>query len=253
MPLTAPDLSTFDPGLNAVVVGASGGIGQAFVDQLVASPRVNHVYACSRNITGDRNKKITHLPIELLNETTIEQAAHRIHEQIGEVQLVIVATGLLHRPEQIQPEKSLRQIDAQNMQDLYQINAVGPILVAKHFLGLLSKNQKSVFAALSAKVGSIDDNQLGGWHAYRSSKAALNMLVKNGAIELARKNPNALAVTLHPGTVKTSLSAPFSKNVSAAGLFSPERSAHSLLSVINDLVPADSGYLYSWNGERIPF
>jgi NAD(P)-dependent dehydrogenase (short-subunit alcohol dehydrogenase family) len=139
------------------------------------------------------------------------------------------------------------------MAELFAINAIGPALIAKHALPLLRKPGRSVFAALSARVGSIGDNRLGGWHSYRASKAALNMLVRNFALELTRRNPEAIAVTLHPGTVDTGLSEPFQRGVMAGKLFTPDFAAEQLLSVIEALTSTGSGKLYAWDGSEIPF
>jgi len=138
------------------------------------------------------------------------------------------------------------------MERSYRINAIGPALVAKHFLPLLTRERKAMFAALSARVGSIEDNQLGGWHAYRASKAALNMLLKTLSIELARQNPTAICVGLHPGTVDTRLSGPFQRGVPEGKLFSPQKSARHLLNVLDTLSPEQSGQIFAWDGQRIP-
>jgi NAD(P)-dependent dehydrogenase (short-subunit alcohol dehydrogenase family) len=139
------------------------------------------------------------------------------------------------------------------METAFRLNTIGPALVAKHFLPLLAKDRKSVFAAISARVGSIEDNHLGGWYAYRASKAALNMVIKTLSIELARRNTNALCVGLHPGTVDTPLSTPFQSGVPEAKLFSAARSARHLLTVLDNLTPENSGCLYAWDGSQIPF
>jgi len=136
---------------------------------------------------------------------------------------------------------------------MFAINTIGPALIGKHCAPLLRKGGKSVFAAISAKVGSITDNRLGGWHSYRASKAALNMMVRNFAIELGRTNPDAIAVTLHPGTVDTPLSRPFQRNVQPEKLFTPAQSAEYLLAVLDKVTPRDSGDLLSWDGNTLPF
>jgi NAD(P)-dependent dehydrogenase (short-subunit alcohol dehydrogenase family) len=168
--------------------------------------------------------------------------------------LVIVATGVLHdSTSAIAPEKSWRAIDPAAMADVMATNTIGPALVAKHFLPLFPRDRRAVFAALSARVGSIGDNRLGGWHSYRASKAALNMLVVNFAIELARTHPQGIAIALHPGTVDSALSAPFQKNVPPEKLFPAEVSARYLLAVLDGLGPADSGGLFAWDGTRLPY
>jgi NAD(P)-dependent dehydrogenase (short-subunit alcohol dehydrogenase family) len=139
------------------------------------------------------------------------------------------------------------------MANVYAANAIGPALIAKHCLPRLPRDRRAVFAVLSARVGSIGDNRLGGWHSYRASKAALNMLVRNFAIELERSNPRAVVAALHPGTVDSRLSAPFQRRVAPGRLFSPDQAAGHLLAVIDKLTPADSGGLFAWNGERLPW
>jgi NAD(P)-dependent dehydrogenase (short-subunit alcohol dehydrogenase family) len=170
----------------------------------------------------------------------------------GAPDIVIVATGRLHGYG-LQPEKSMRALEADALMESYRINAIGPALIAKHVLPKLPRDRKSVFAALSARVSSISDNRSGGWHAYRASKAALNMLIRNGAIELAVRNPKAVCVTLHPGTVDTDMSKPFLSNVPNEKLFSPDVSARHLLGVINDLTPEQTGRLIAWDGRIIDY
>ena len=150
------------------------------------------------------------------------------------------------------PERSYKQIDGAAMDEVFRLNTIGPALVAKHMLPLLPRDRRSVFAALSARVGSISDNRLGGWHAYRASKAALNMLIRNYALEQARRAPGNICIGLHPGTVDTGLSAPFQSNVPGEKLFSPEQSAGHLLEVIDRLASEDSGKCFDWAGKEVP-
>ena len=170
----------------------------------------------------------------------------------GAPDLVIVASGILSDGEALQPEKSYRQQDLAAFERVFRVNTFGPGLVAKHFLPIMPRKQRGVFAALSARVGSISDNRIGGWHAYRASKAALNMLVRNYAIEQARRNDHFIAVSLHPGTVDTGLSKLFQSNVPDKQLFSAAQSADYLLKVIDGLSPADTGKAFDWAGKEIP-
>jgi NAD(P)-dependent dehydrogenase (short-subunit alcohol dehydrogenase family) len=245
------DLSSFGADLNVAVLGASGGIGQALADQLGACPAVARVFRLSRSANTDNRGDA--VPFDLENEAMIASAADTVRKAAGALHLVIVATGLLHRDAELRPEKTWRTLDADAMATAFRLNAIGPALVAKHFLPLLAGGRKTAFAALSARVGSIGDNQLGGWYAYRASKAALNMLLKTLSIELARKSPLALCVGLHPGTVDTDLSKPFQGGVAATQLFTPETSARHLLDVLEHLTPDDTGGLFAWDGTRIPF
>jgi len=236
-------------GLRCAVFGASGGIGAALVSQLAARSDVAEVHALARKPLQTGAKVHTHT-FDLADEATIAAACATIG---GPLDLVIVATGRLIRDNGDGPEKSWRALNADAMAEMFAINAIGPALIGKHCAPLLRKGGKPVFAAISAKVGSIADNRLGGWHSYRASKAALNMMVRNFAIELGRSNPAAIAVTLHPGTVDTPLSRPFQRNVPTEKLFTPEQSATYLLGVIDGLSPADTGTLKSWDGSTLPF
>ena len=233
----------------ALVFGTSGGVGGALVGALAADPRSAVVHAAARRPL-EASPKVVPLAFALEEEASIAACVETAAAN-GPLDLVIVATGLLHDGA-IQPEKTWRALDAEALTRAFAVNAIGPALVAKHALDRLPREGKAVFAALSARVGSISDNRLGGWHAYRASKAALNMLVKTCAIELARRNPQAVCVTLHPGTVDTALSAPFQSS-RRGGLFTPDESATHLLRVIDGLNGADSGSLVSWDGREIPF
>lgn len=166
--------------------------------------------------------------------------------------LVIVASGVLTLADGTGPERSFRQIDTKAMEQVFRLNTIGPATVAKHMLPLLPRDRRGVFAALSARVGSISDNGLGGWHSYRASKAALNMLIRNFAIEMSRTHGNAAIVGLHPGTVDTALSEPFQSNLPKGQLVEPAVAADNLLTVIDGLGPADSGKIFDWKGEEIP-
>ena len=149
------------------------------------------------------------------------------------------------------PEKSLRDLDAETMRKVFEVNTIGPALVAKYFIPLMAREGKGVFSALSARVGSVSDNRLGGWHSYRASKTALNMIIKNISIEAARKYKELSVIGLHPGTVDTGLSEPFQSNVSEGKLFSPESSARYLLDVVNGVQASDSGKVFAWDGQEI--
>lgn len=229
-------LASLAPGFHAVIIGASGGIGAAFADLLEADPAATRVTRLSR-ATG----------LDLADPASITAAAAALATPPD---LVIVATGLLHA-QGMAPERDLRQLSADSFARAFAINATGPALVAQALLPLLPRGRKTVFAALSARVGSIEDNRLGGWHAYRASKAALNQIIRTIAIEQARKNPESIIIGLHPGTVDTGLSKPFQRNVKS--LFTAAESATHLLRVIDGMTPAGAGKLYDWKGEAIPF
>lgn len=232
----------------AVVFGAGGGIGGAIVAALLARGCAT-VHAGYRRLPTGTDPRIHPFAFDLRDEASIATAAASID---GAPDLVFVATGILHGADW-GPEKSARALDAARMAEVFAINSIGPALIAKHLLPLMPRKQRSVFAALSARVGSISDNRLGGWHSYRASKAALNMLVRTLAIETAQRAPEAVLATLHPGTVDSRLSAPFQRGVAPDKLFTPERSAAHLLDVLDGLTPADSGGLFAWDGQRIAF
>lgn len=236
-------------GLRCVVFGASGGIGAALVRALGTRDDVAEVWAGSRVAAGDAGK-VRGFAFDLGDEASIAAACASIG---GPVDVAIVATGRLTLSDGSGPEKSYRALDAIRLAESFAINAIGPALVAKYVLPLLPKDRRAVFAALSARVGSISDNRLGGWHGYRASKAALNMLVRNFAVELGRTHREAVVVALHPGTVDTGLSAPFQKGVSEDKLFTPAFAAERLLAVLDGLGPQDSGKLFAWDGAEVAF
>ncbi|MFP4312874.1 MAG: SDR family NAD(P)-dependent oxidoreductase [Alphaproteobacteria bacterium] len=242
-------LQNFDAPVRAAVIGASGGIGQAFVKSLSQQDNIEKIFAFSRSKMEFDNFRVTKGFLDLTDEASIESAAAQCKDEAGGLNLIIVASGMLHAGNNL-PEKSLRDLDMDAMQRCYAVNTFGPALVAKHFLPLIPKNERSVFAALSARVGSISDNRIGGWYSYRASKSALNMVLKNAAIETARRYKHAVIMGLHPGTVDTPLSKPFQGNVSH-DIFTPEQSAEYLLRVIDKTSPEESGKCFAWDGEEI--
>ncbi|HEY5667407.1 MAG TPA: SDR family NAD(P)-dependent oxidoreductase [Gammaproteobacteria bacterium] len=234
----------------AVVIGASGGIGSALVAALSRDPAVDRIIAAARRPVEPTAAKVEPMLVDLLDEDSIATLADALSPAMS-LETVIVATGLLHDGAALQPEKRLADIDPEQLARMFAVNATGPALVAKHFLPLLARSRRSRFAAISARVGSISDNRLGGWYAYRASKAALNMLIRTAAIELKRTNPDAVCLALHPGTVATGLSGPFRSRVAPDSLFTPERAAGHLLSVIRDADPSQSGRCLAWDGTEI--
>lgn len=233
-------LASFPQAGVAVVFGAGGGIGGALVEALRNAGHFEHVVAFSRSSSP---------AIDLLDEGSLEAAA-ALAGALGDLRLVIDATGFLHDQDQA-PEKSWRQLEAAALARSFALNAIGPALLMKHVLPRLPRSGKAVFATLSARVGSIGDNRLGGWYAYRASKAALNQLVRTAAIELARRSPEAVCVALHPGTVATALSAPFA----ATGLVvhAPPVAAGHVLAVVDRLTADDTGGFFDWRGQPVPW
>ena len=238
--LAGVDLRSFPQAGVAVVFGAGGGIGGALVEAIQATGKFKNVVSFSRS---------TSPAIELRDEDSLAHAAAFAADQ-GELRLVMNATGFLHDDSQ-RPEKSWRQLDAVDLARSFALNAIGPALIMKHVLPRLPRTGKTVFATLSARVGSIGDNRLGGWYSYRASKAALNQLVRTAAIELARRSTDAICVALHPGTVGTALSAPFA----ATGLEvrHPPAAARDLLAVVDQLTADDSGGFFDWRGQPVPW
>ncbi|WP_170308107.1 SDR family NAD(P)-dependent oxidoreductase [Aurantiacibacter suaedae] len=231
----------------AAVFGASGGIGSALVADLAA--RGVDVLAGSRSGEGPPLEGVRRFACDIDDEDSIADAVADWSNDPPD--LVVVATGVLTLPDGTGPERSYKSLDPAAMAEVLRVNTIGPALVAKHVLPLFPRDRRSVFAALSARVGSISDNRIGGWHSYRASKAALNMLVANFAIEMGRTHPEAVVVALHPGTVDTRLSSPFQSNLPEGQLTAPDAASANLLSVIEGLSPADSGGLFDWRGLRI--
>ncbi|PKM33333.1 MAG: short-chain dehydrogenase [Gammaproteobacteria bacterium HGW-Gammaproteobacteria-12] len=230
-------LSSLGSGYKALVIGASGTIGQAFCELLRADTHCASVRELSRSSSP---------ALDLEDPASIAEAAAALTED-GPYQLILHSAGLLHRSG-IAPEKSLAAIEADALQAVFQVNALGPALVLRHFLPLLDK--QGAMAMLSAKVGSIGDNRLGGWYAYRASKAALNMLIKTAAIELARSKPRARLLSLHPGTVISPLSQPFR---GAAAARPAAQAAAEMLRVIDALGPEHSGSFHAYDGQHLPW
>ena len=228
----------------AAVIGAGGGLGAALLARLQQGSYAR-VLGLGRQ---------TELRIDYLDESSIAAAAQAVAalcRQAGlELRLLVVATGFLHG-EPGQPERSWDNLDAAYLTHVFAINTLGPALVMKHFLPLLPRQGRCVAGFVSARVGSIGDNALGGWYGYRASKAALNQLVKTASIELTRRNQKSICVALHPGTVDTALSQPFAKT--GLKVRPAQEAADDLLAVLGGLVPADTGCLVDYRSQKLPF
>jgi NAD(P)-dependent dehydrogenase (short-subunit alcohol dehydrogenase family) len=230
------------------VIGSSGAIGNAFLEHYIKDESVENIFSFSRSNISIENNKVIHGLIDVENETSIQKASQSLEEV--KLDEIIIASGLLHT-EDFGPEKSIKDLKADNILKILGVNTVGPAIVGKYFLPLLNKKNKSVMAFLSARVGSISENKLGGWYSYRASKAALNQIIKNFSIEINRVNPQAIILGLQPGTVESNFSQPFKKNVKEGNLFTAQYSVSMLLDVINSSTTKDSGKLIGWDGEEI--
>jgi NAD(P)-dependent dehydrogenase (short-subunit alcohol dehydrogenase family) len=235
--------------MNIAIIGASGAIGRAFVKHFSTFDHVRCIYAFSRSGCLFEAPKVVSGHINLTDENSIMAAAQTAGRN-SLLDLIIVSTGILSEDE-IKPEKSLRDISTGNFEKLFAVNTIGPALVMKYFLPLLQKNTRSVFAAISARLGSISDNHLGGWYSYRASKAALNMLIKNASIEMSRRSGHSIVVGLHPGTVDSNLSKNFQKNVMPDKLFTPDYTVDMMTDVLGALTPQDTGKCFAYDGKEI--
>ena len=232
------------------IIGSSGAIGNAVAEILLDDDGVEAIYRFSRNDSNENSDRVKNLYIDIEDEESIKDCIKNLSKDI-KFDLVFVATGILHNDNDIFPEKSIRDISQSKLEKVLLVNTIGPALVGKYLIPYLRKDSKSIFAFLSARVGSISDNKLGGWYSYRASKTALNQIIKNFSIEVRRSNPNAIFIGLQPGTVKSFLSKPFEKNVRPENLFTPEYSATKMLEVIDNLSLEDTGKIYAWDGEEI--
>jgi NAD(P)-dependent dehydrogenase (short-subunit alcohol dehydrogenase family) len=218
----------------ALIIGASGGIGRAVSEAL--SARSVAVTGLSRSEDG----------LDVTDESSVEAGLGRLD---GPYDLILVATGALEI-DGARPEKALKQVTPRSMMDQFALNCIGPSLVLKHAVRLLPRDGRCVFAALSARVGSIGDNGFGGWYSYRTAKAALNQMIHSGAIELGRSHREAICVALHPGTVQTRFT---EKYLGRHPSVPPEEAAQNLLRVVDGLAPEDSGQFFDWQGARVPW
>ncbi len=243
----------------ALIQGASRGIGLEFTRALVADNRYRRVVATCRDphraaalarLCENSHGRLLVFRLDVTQEESIEAAAVATAELETPVRLIINSAGILH-DNGLRPERRLADIEPDAIQQVFAVNALGPLLVAKHFSPLFDRRARAVLANLSARVGSIEDNGLGGWYSYRASKAAQNMFTRNLSVELKRRYQGVICVALHPGTVDTRLSKPFQRNVPEHKLFSVERAANQLIDVINGLQPSDNGRFYGWDGAEI--
>jgi len=244
-----------------MVVGGNRGIGLALVEAQLAMADVNRVIATYR--PGSETRKITSLerthgnrlllqPLDVTDEESIGQFTQFVADQTAGIDLTICATGLLH-DDTVKPEKSLVQCDAVSLKRLFEVNSIGPLMVARALLPVYQRKRRFTFAALSAMVGSIEDNRLGGWYGYRASKAALNQFIKTLSNECRFKFPRASIVAVHPGTTDTRLSRPFQRNIDGGRLYSVDQTAKRILGVLESLEVDQTGMFLNWDGSTIPW
>ncbi len=208
------------------------------------------IYTGSRSGAGLSGAPFCPFAFDLADEASIAEAAAMMRD--APPQWVIIASGVLTLADGTGPERTYKRLDPAAMAEVFTLNTIGPALIAKHILPLMARDEGFVFAALSARVGSISDNRLGGWHSYRASKAALNMLLRNFAVEMARTHPQGVVAGLHPGTVDSALSKPFQTGLPDGQLTKPEDAASNLLRVLADLRPEQSGRVFDFRGSEVP-
>lgn len=244
-----------DP-IHAVIIGGNGGVGQEFIRQLQDLEQVVSIVATHRrsleNTHLQTTSKVQWVQVDVKEEVTIANLAQHLKSENIQPNLIINCIGILHTSE-FGPEKTWRHLNAQTMHDVFAINAFAVALLGKHLIPQMPRQGRSIFASLSARVGSIADNRLGGWYSYRASKTAHNMFVKTLSLESLRKYPELAIVSLHPGTVETSLSEPFTTRYDPKKLFTATRSVNELSNVIAGLSSSDTGGFFAWDGQAIPY
>jgi len=242
----------FDGPIRAIIIGARGGVGQAFVDAIAKSSKHNQVWATSTTDTANSGLGHYISQLDITNEASLARFTTQLKTENYVPNLVINCSGVLHTNE-YGPERSWRHLDIDVMRKVFDVNTFGVGLLGKHLLPLFKREGRGVFASLSARVGSIGDNRLGGWYSYRASKAAQNMIIKGLSIEAGMKWRDLICVALHPGTVDTDLSKPFSRSVPAHKLFDRHTACQHLCQVIEQLTPADTGRFLAWDGQPIEY
>ncbi|MGB0640376.1 MAG: SDR family NAD(P)-dependent oxidoreductase [Myxococcota bacterium] len=236
-----------------VIIGARGGIGNAFVDAIIQTTSSTEIIATSRDeewCQTTSHERVRRHRLDVTDEESISSLAEYLQSQTLSPKLILNCTGILHRHD-ARPERTWREFDLDWMRAVFDVNALGTGLLIKHLIPLMPRSGRAIFVTLSARVGSIADNRLGGWYSYRASKAAQNMIMKTASIEARYRRPELILASLHPGTVDTDLSAPFTARVQPEKLFTPTYSCDRLREVMRSLTPADSGEFFAWDGSTI--
>ena len=233
---------------NVAIIGTTGSIGKAFLEYYLSDDNTDKVYSISRSRNGIEDRKIIDLNLNFNDENDYHTLSSSIPKD--SLDRVIIASGVLHDGD-LQPEKTISSLDLDNFQKVFNVNTFAPALLLKVFFPLIKRNSDALIGVLSARVGSISDNRIGGWYAYRASKAALNMIIKTAAIELERRDKTAKIIGLHPGTVDTNLSKPFQGGTPEEKIFTPQQSIDYLTKVIDSSTPQDTGKVFDWQGKEI--
>jgi len=239
--------------MNILLIGGNGGIGQGLMLQLHEQlPSAQIIATWHRQQPALHLARVHWVQCDVACEASVSALASECEKQLGDIHWCINTVGILHK-EDTTPEKAINQLSEAFFLENIKLNTLPTLLLAKHLGKRFDKTQAAIFATISAKVGSIEDNRLGGWYSYRSSKAAVNMALKTLSIEWQRKLPKLCVAAIHPGTTKTQLSAPFTRNTPSDKLFSTERTARQIVEILRGLRPADTGKFWSWDGSELPW
>jgi len=242
--------------LTAVVIGANRGIGLAITQALLANGHLVRLYASYRRadnadaLLSSRDKRLLPCRLDICETEDIRQLAEQIKRNEDQPDFVVHCAGILHEAG-VMPEKTLGQCDKDAIGRVFEVNSIGPLMLAKSIIPLMPRRSRAHFTVLSAMVGSISDNRLGGWYAYRASKAALNQFMRTLAIECRRSHPGLCITAIHPGTTDTALSRPFQANVQEGKLYTPQQSAARILGVVFGSTAEQSGQFVNWDGKPI--
>lgn len=235
-----------------VILGAGGGLGKALTNALTAEYPEETIVTVSRQALEAPDERVQRIQVNDYSEEALNTVVDDFQSQGLKLTGLISTIGMLHDDDTF-PEKKLGDLNEANLRKLFDVNAIQPILALKSFSSVLDRKHTKFWVQLSAKVGSIEDNYLGGWYAYRASKAALNMLLKTASIELKRTHKRLVVAAIHPGTTDTALSKPFQSRIPDEKLYTPELSAKRIIKVIKEIQPENTGKLWHWDGTELPY